>query len=248
MITSTQNDRVKEVQALQTQAKRRRKAGRMVLEGVRLVRDALQAGHVAETLFYTADQSETLDALNIRGLEVSAEVMRTMSDTQQPQGIIGVFATPQFTLPDQPQRVLILDAIRDPGNLGTLLRTAAAAGVEAVVLAPGCVDAFNPKVLRSGMGAHFRVPIVELDWAQIESTCAGLTVYLADGQGETRYDAADWSAGWALITGSEAHGASEAAQRITQQRVYIPMAADTESLNAAAATAVLLFEAQRQRL
>lgn len=248
MITSTQNERVKDVYALQTQAKRRRKAGLIVLEGVRLVRDALHAGHSPETLFYTPDQAETVDALNLRGLEVSAEVMRYMSDTQQPQGIIGVFPTPQFTAPDQPQRLLILDAIRDPGNLGTLLRTAAAAGVQAVILAPGCVDAFNPKVLRSGMGAHFRVPIVDMDWVQIEAYCAGLTVYLADGQGETRYDAADWSIPWALITGSEAHGASVDAQRIAQQRVYIPMAADTESLNAAAATAVLLFEAQRQRL
>ncbi len=247
MITSTQNERVKEVQALQTQAKRRRKAGLIVLEGVRLVRDALHAGNIPETLFYTTEQTDTLSALNLRGLEVSPEVMRYMSDTQQPQGIIGVFPTPQFTAPEQPQRLLILDAIRDPGNLGTLLRTAAAAGVEAVALAPGCVDVFNPKVLRSGMGAHFRVPIVDMDWPQIEAYCAGLTVYLADGQGETRYDAADWSGPWALVTGSEAHGASPDAERIARQRVFIPMAAETESLNAGAATAVLLFEAQRQR-
>lgn len=243
MITSTQNERVKQVAALQAQAKRRRKEGRIVLEGVRLVRDALDAGHRPDYILYTAET----DSLHTEALLVSEAVMRHMSDTQQPQGVIGVFPLPQITPPPAPERVLILDAIRDPGNLGTLLRTAAAAGVQAVLVAPGCVDPYNPKVLRAGMGAHFRVPLAEMDWSRIGTYCAGLRVCLADAAGDTRYDLADWRAGWALITGSEAHGASAEAQQIASARVYIPMAAATESLNAATAAAVILFEAQRQR-
>jgi TrmH family RNA methyltransferase len=142
--------------------------------------------------------------------------------------------------------VLILDAVRDPGNLGTILRAGAAAGVQAVLLSPTCVDAYNPKALRSGMGAHFRVPIVEMDWDKIGAYCRALAVYLADAEGDLSHDAVDWSAAWALIIGSEAHGAGSEAERLAQQRVYIPMAAATESLNAAIAAAVILFEAARQ--
>lgn len=247
MITSTQNERVKLVHALQTQAKRRRKEGRIVLEGARLVQDALQAGHRPEFVFFTAQHAGLMQDV-AEAQTVSEDVMRHMSDTQQPQGVIGVFPLPRHQPPQPPQRLLILDALRDPGNMGTVLRTAAAAGVQAVILAPGSVDPYNPKVLRAGMGAHFRVPVIEMDWPQVAAYCAGLRVYLADSSGDTAYDAADWSAGWALVIGSEAHGASEAAQTLAAARVYIPMAAETESLNAAAAAAVLLFEAQRQRL
>jgi TrmH family RNA methyltransferase len=142
--------------------------------------------------------------------------------------------------------VLILDALGDPGNLGTILRTAAAAGVEVVLLAPGCVDPYNDKALRAGMGAHFRVPVIPQSWDKIAATCDGLAVYLAAMDGDLAYDAADWSSAWALIVGSEAHGASEQAAELAHQRVYIPMAAETESLNAASAAAVILFEAARQ--
>jgi TrmH family RNA methyltransferase len=243
MITSIHNQRVRQVHALQTQPRRRRREGRIVLEGLRLVQDAIAAGHQPDYILHTADHPPPCEP----ALPVTENVMRHLSDTQQPQGIIGVFPLPRIATPAQPARVLILDAIRDPGNLGTLLRTAAAAGVQAVITAPGCVDPYNPKVLRAGMGAHFRVALAEMDWAQITAYCAGLRVYLADSQGDARYDRADWSPGWALITGSEAHGASSEAQRSAQQRVYIPMAAATESLNAAIATAVILFEAQRQQ-
>ncbi len=246
MITSTQNERVKLVYALQTQAKRRRREGRIALEGVRLVQDAIDAGHRPEFVFYTPENADLVREM-AEALPVSEDVMRHMSDTQQPQGVIGVFAMPRPLPPQPPERLLILDALRDPGNLGTMLRTAAAAGVRAVILAPGSVDPYNPKVLRAGMGAHFRVPLLEMDWTQITTYCAGLRVYLADATGDMPYTAADWSPGWALVIGSEAHGAGEAAQTLASAHVYIPMAAETESLNAAAAAAVLLFEAQRQR-
>jgi TrmH family RNA methyltransferase len=178
---------------------------------------------------------------------IADAVMRHVSDTQQPQGILGVFPMPAPALPQNPQRILILDSIRDPGNMGSMLRTSAAAGVQVVLLSPNCVDPYNPKTLRGGMGAHFRVAVVESDWEAINAYCQNLTVYLADSEGDMRYDAVDWSAGWALIIGSEAHGTSESAAQMAQTRVFIPLAVETESLNAAIAAGVILFEAQRQR-
>lgn len=249
MITSTANARVRLARALQTQAKARHRENRVALEGLRLVRDAVASGHRPDFLLYTPGSAEIdafVRASRPEALAVSAEVMRYVSDTQQPQGILGVFPTPTASLPARPARALLLDALRDPGNLGTILRTAAAAGVDAVLLAPGCVDPFNPKVLRAGMGAHFRVPLAERTWPEIETFCAPLTVYLADAHADLRHDQADWSRPWALVVGGEAEGAGSEAARLAQARVAIPMAGATESLNAAVAAGVILFEARRQ--
>lgn len=248
MITSTANARVRLAWALQTQPRTRRREGRVALEGLRLVRDALAGGHQPDYLLYTPGSAE-IDALAAAvpaALAVSDSVMRHISDTQQPQGIVGVFPTPAAPLPTRPARVLVLDALRDPGNLGTILRAAAAAGVDAALLAPGCVDPFNPKVLRAGMGAHFRVPLAELPWAEIAAYCAALTVYLADARASLRHDQADWTRPWALIVGGEAGGAGREAAKLARARIAIPMAGATESLNAAVAAAVVLFEARRQ--
>lgn len=247
MITSLQNTRVKLVQSLQTQAKARRKEGKMVLEGLRLVRDAIESGHTPEFILHTPDKLDaSLTQNEFELLEVSDDVMRKISDTQQPQGIIGVFPLPAAEPPSNPERILILDAIRDPGNLGTILRTAAAAGIQAVLLSPDSVDPYNPKVLRSGMGAHFRLPIIEMDWHQIAAYCASLRIYLAESHGDLSYDQASWSDAWALIIGSEAHGAGDSAAQIATSRIFIPMAAQTESINAAMAAGIILFEARRQ--
>jgi len=247
VITSPQNEKVKLVRALQDHAKTRRKEGKIVLDGARLVRDALQQGNRPDFVLYTAaSEVAFLAGYGVEPIPVSDAVMRAASDTQQPQGILGVFPLPTVKLPDDARRTLILDSIRDPGNLGTILRTAAAAGVEAVLLSPTCVDAYNPKALRGGMGAHFRVPLAEVDWEQIAHYCYNKKIYLADSEGDAPYDAADWRAAWALIIGGEADGAGDEALTLTQQRVYIPMAAATESLNAAVAAGVILFEAARQ--
>lgn len=243
MITSTQNAQIKLVHSLQNRARARRKEGKIALEGLRLVSDALQQGFVPEVIFHTP--GVTADLPNAQ--PVSEAVMRHISDTQNPQGVIGVFPLPDAPLPPVPQRILILDAIRDPGNLGTILRTAGAAGVQAVLLSPDCVDPYNPKVLRAGMGAHFRLAVATLDWSQIADYSQSLAVYLAASSGDLRYDQVDWTVDWALIVGSEAHGAGEESSRLASRRVYIPMAAATESINAAMAASVILFEAQRQR-
>lgn len=250
MITSPHNERVKLVRALQGSARARRKEGRVVLEGVRLLRDAIQrGGYKPEFVLHTPDTDG--DFLAFLGehtaavLPVSEAILREISATEQPAGVIGVFASPAPALPTALRRVLILDSIRDPGNLGTLIRTAAAAGMDAVLLSPTTTDPYNPKALRAGMGAHFRLPVLEQTWDTIRAVCDRMRVYLADGEADLPYNKADWSVNWALIIGGEAHGAGDEARQLAHARIAIPMAADTESLNAAAAAAVILFEANQ---
>lgn len=251
-ITSLQNQYVKLASQLQSKARIRRKEGKIVLEGTRLIGDALEQKIVPEFVLYepaTVDYDLLAKLQNTRTnlYEVPTNIIQHVSDTQSPQGIVGVFRLPKPNLPDNPQRVLILDAIQEPGNMGTILRTAGASGVDVVILAPNCVDPYNPKVLRSGMGAHFRLPIIEADWANIRGYCEHVARYLATGSGDLVYTDVNWTEAWALVIGNEAHGVGEKAQNFDGQEVSIPMA-NAESLNAAIATGVLLFEAQRQRL
>jgi RNA methyltransferase, TrmH family len=137
--------------------------------------------------------------------------------------------------------------VRDPGNLGTILRSAEAAGAGQTLLAPGTVDLYNPKVVRGAMGAHFRLPVASLAWPAIAERFAGRAVWLADAAGDVAHDAVDWLAPSALIVGGEAAGAGEEAAGLATGRVRIPMDGGAESLNAAMAATVLLFEIARQR-
>jgi TrmH family RNA methyltransferase len=173
--------------------------------------------------------------------------MKSLSDTETPQGILAVLEHNQLSIPDSPNFILIPDRIRDPGNLGTLLRTAAAAGVQAVLLPPETTDAFAPKVVRSGMGAHFHLPIRPMKWEKIRRETQGLQAYLADMDGTPCWET-DLRGPLALIVGSEAEGASEDARELATQKISIPMSGDMESLNAGIAGSVLMFEVIRQRL
>jgi TrmH family RNA methyltransferase len=154
---------------------------------------------------------------------------------------------PFMHLNPRPGLFLILDAVRDPGNLGTILRSGEAAGVGQVLLAPGTVDLYNPKVVRGAMGAHFRLPVFSHDWPDISKQTSGRAVWLAHAAGDTTYDAVDWTQPSALIVGGEASGAGQEAAQIATGRVSIPMTGGAESLNAAMAATVILFEAARQR-
>lgn len=252
IITSTKNERVRMVKNLQTRPRARRKERKIVLEGTRLVQDALERRHRPLFAFFDPKHVDynllgKLHEHEYETIPASDEVIKHLSETQNPQGIIAVFPLPMPPLPQNPGRVLILDNLRDPGNIGTILRTAAAAGVDVVILSPGCADPYSPKTLRSGMGAHFRVPIVEAEWNNIAGYCENINVYLTAANGDVAYDAVDWASAWAMIVGSEATGTSSDSERLAKQRVYIPMAAKTESLNAAVAAGVVLFEAARQR-
>jgi TrmH family RNA methyltransferase len=253
MITSTKNERVKYIRSLARRRVRQRE-GRFVVEGNRLVEELLRAGIQPALLLYTqgwaaSPAGQQLLPLLLPAAEgdwlVSDAVLAACSDTQTPQGVLAV--VPIVPQAPQPGLILILDGLRDPGNLGTILRSAEAAGVGQVLLTPGTVDATNPKVVRGAMGAHFRLAVETLDWPAVAERAAGRAVWLADAAGGIAYDVVDWTVSSALIVGSEAAGAGKEAAALATGRVSIPMAGGGESLNAAMAATVLLFEAARQR-
>lgn len=253
MITSTTNERVKFVRAL-SQRKTRQQEGRFVVEGLRLAEEALRAHLQPDLVFYTPDLAERgrelVDRWRGSGvvcLEVSPGVMKACAETETPSGLLAVLPFVDNPLPAQPTLCVVADTIRDPGNLGTLLRTAAAAGADEVLLSPGTVDVYNAKVVRAGMGAHLGLPIATLTWQAIGARLTGLQVWLADSGGDLPYTDLDWNAPSAVIIGGEAEGASPDAGKIASGRVYIPMHRQIESLNAAVSAAVILFEAARQR-
>lgn len=225
-----------------------------VIEGVRLAEEALAAGCHARQVIYTNGLSQRglaalggFKAQDVPVDQVSDSVMKAVSDTQTPQGLLVVLDWLVLPLPDRLDFVFIPDQMRDPGNLGTMLRTASAAGVQAVFLPPGTADAFGPKTLRSGMGAHFHLPIREFEWDEISSLLQGLTIYLAEARQGIPYYRADFQRRFALLVGSEAEGASQRARQLASELVQIPMPGKSESLNAAVAAGILLFEAARQR-
>lgn len=257
MITSLSNTKVKYVRRLQTDRRFRTREKQFVVEGTRWLTELVTMARPAVMLFVTerwwetAVHTQILQQLTALGqsspLLVSEEVMQAMSDTTTPAGILAVLQMQPRPLPAQPSLLLVLDEINTPGNLGTMLRTAGAAGVDGVLLGPGCVDLYNPKVLRGSMGAHLRLPVHSQTWPEIAATVENLQVWVATLEAETAYTAVNWQQPSALIIGSEAAGAGEDARRMASGKITIPMHAATESLNAAMAAGIILFEAARQR-
>jgi TrmH family RNA methyltransferase len=257
MITSTQNDKIKLIRQLQADGKTRRQEEAFVVEGVRLLEEALASGWPARLLLHSGDLGirgqAVLDGFANRGIlieQAAPHVLQAASDTQTPQGLLAVLELRSLPLPDKLDFVLIADGIHDPGNLGSMLRSAAAAGAQAVLLPAGGVDPYTPKVVRSAMGAHFHLPIAVQSWDDLSALLRrqALNVFLADAHGELAYTQADLRRPLALLVGGEAQGAGAQAHRLASQRISIPMAFGSESLNAAAAAAVLLFEVAHQRL
>lgn len=253
MISSLANAKVKYVRRLQAEKRFRLRENVFVVEGTRWITELIQLERVPEIVFYTdewldtADNKPILQQLAGTKQAVTAEVMQAMSDTQTPPGILAVLPDQLLPWPENPTLLLVLDRITNPGNLGTMLRTAGAAGVDGVILGPGCVDAYNPKAVRGGMGAHLRLPFRTADWPEIKQLVAGTAVWLAAADGESSYTAVPWTQPSTLIIGGEASGAGTQAHQLATAPIAIPMHAATESLNAAIAAAVILFEATRQR-
>jgi TrmH family RNA methyltransferase len=260
MITSAHNPKIQRVRALLSRRHEREAAGVFVIEGVRLVEEARGAGWQAELVLHTGALSARgqalLDGFRQTGSEVEEipeHLMDAISGTEAPQGILAVVQRRTLPLPERLDFALITDSVRDPGNLGTLLRTAAAAGVGAVLLAPGTTDAFAPKVLRAGMGAHFRLPVIEAGWEQIRAICKdrpdgrALGIYLAEAEEGVSCWALDLRQPVALVVGAEAEGVTPAARAAADGLITIPMPGQSESLNAAIAASILLFEVVRQR-
>jgi TrmH family RNA methyltransferase len=273
LITSPSNPRVSRARALQT-PRGRKKHGLFLMEGPHLLEVLLDSDILPAEVYYqpvllerTAEGRALLQrVLHSRGLstndrvEVSERVIESISDTQTSQGVVSVLPLSAF-LPQQTQTrrppgtrpaLLILDGLSDPGNMGTILRTALAADVAEVLLTPNCVDCFSPKVVRAAAGAHAALPVaVDQSWdaieEHIEKHCKGqLRVLLAEAGTAHSYFEHDLRAPFALIAGSEAHGPSPEARRRATATISIPLANKVESLNAAIATAIILYEAVRQ--
>jgi RNA methyltransferase, TrmH family len=202
------------------------------------------------------DTERVIDAAADAGvdvIEVAPQVLGVLTETVTPQGVVAVARSTEVSLEDlgsDPQLVLVLAGVTDPGNAGTLLRSAAAAGADGVVFAEGSVDPFNPKVVRSSAAALFRVPIVRavpLEEVAVAMKESGCTLLGAAAGGKNAFTEADLSAPVALFLGNEAGGLSDPARDLVDELVAVPMPGEIDSLNVSAAGSILLFEIIRQR-
>jgi TrmH family RNA methyltransferase len=254
MITSTHNPRVKAVRALQERKRAREEEQAFVIEGLHLAREAVAAEAPARLVLYTEDLDargrglvNSLAKLGAETETVSPSVMAACSGTETPPGLVAIVQAPLLHPPSHLDLALILDGVSDPGNLGTMLRTALAAGVQLVLLTGDTVDPFNPKVVRAAAGAHFQLPMHSVAPPDLPASVEGLDLWLAEAHHGIPHTRVDWRSPCALIIGSEAHGPSEAIRALPAQRVHVPTVQQSESLNAAIAAGVLLFEIARQR-
>ena len=196
---------------------------------------------------------DTLKEYDTEKFIVPDKLFSEISDTENPQGILAVLKIETHSIDEIKLRnnfILVLDSIQDPGNLGTIIRTADAAGVDGVVLSRGCVDLYNPKVLRATMGSIYHVPVYYNE--DINNTVKvlkqnGSTVYAAHLDGINNYFDMDMKRKIVIIIGNEANGISEEVVRIADHLVKIPIIGSSESLNAAIAASLIMYEAVRQR-
>lgn len=255
MITSSSNSKIKFVRSLLARRRNRIEESAFIAEGVRLVEEATAVGWPMEFVFYdqtlSARGQTLIEKLKtqqiIEVLEITSSLMAEISDTETPQGILAVLKREALPLPNSPTFMILADQIRDPGNMGTLLRTAEAAGADGVLLSPGTVDPFSPKVVRAGMGAHFHLPIQEKPWVDIQTYLQGMPIFLAEAESGTPLWKANFKQPCTLLIGGEAFGASPMGEEIATHRVTIPMHGRAESLNAAIAAGILIAEVLRQR-
>ncbi len=256
-ITSSGNERLKQARRVRDG----RVPDRLFVEGLRLAEDCLRSGAVIEACFAAPPDSERaarllrdLEQAGVPVLLTAPAALESLSATVHSQGVILLASRPQHDpetfFRQRHSLLLALDRVQDPGNLGTLLRTAEAAGVEGVLLLPGCADAFAPKVLRSSMGSAFRLPVldaVSTEELVRQATAHGLQLAAAAGGGELEHFDYDWRQPTLLVLGNEANGVSEPLLAECAARLRIPMQPGVESLNVATAGAAMLFEAVRQR-
>lgn len=265
IITSTSNPRMKEIIQLRKKSRMRTKTGTFLVEGLRMVREIPEERLVqlyATEEFLKKHRKEPIPGTEV--MLVSPEVFAYISDTKTPQGVLAVVRQSLFTQEeilakcpgksgtgtDRPAHLLVLDNIQDPGNLGTIFRTAEAAGVTGILLSRDCADIYNPKTIRSTMGAIFRMPFVytdDLPGAVNSLKKHDIRVFAAHLEGERAYDEEDYRQGSAFLIGNEGSGLRPEVAACADVLVRVPMEGMAESLNAAVAAAVLMFEVSRQR-
>lgn len=262
MITSSANARVKQVVQWQTKAKERRRDKVFLAEGIKMFEEAPE--EAVREVYLSLETEEKLGAqadgrlwgkLQRTGYEtVSSEVFAKMSATQTPQGILTVLQQPEYSLEDLLKKpnplFVVLENLQDPGNLGTILRTGEGAGITGVIMSNNTVDIFNPKTIRATMGSVYRVPFVyteDLGEVIKKLHANGIHTYAAHLQGEDFYDSFSFAEPTAFLIGNEGNGLTRETADSAESYLKIPMEGQVESLNAAVATALLMYEAHRQR-
>ena len=260
MITSTSNAKIKRIVQLRKKKKARDAEGVFLVEGIRMFREIpeklLQEIYISESCEGKegTEIRRRASACGIRPELVSDGVFAYLSDTQTPQGILCVVGQLSYSLEEVADascpHMLVLDRLQDPGNVGTILRTAEGAGVTGILLDGECADIYNPKTIRSTMGSIFRMPfyyIQDLEEGIRYLKKRGICTYAAHLEGKRAYDEEDYRKPCAFLIGNEGNGLRPEIADLADTYIRIPMAGEVESLNAAIASAVLMFEAGRQR-
>ena len=251
-ITSAKNPTIRALKALSTR-KGREAAGRFLVEGEVMLREALKCGlKIHELLADEADAAlaEEFEGCGARASIVPRSLLETVCETRTPQGICAAFDLPEpLPLDAAPARIVALDGVQDPGNLGTIWRTADAAGLTGILFGGGCADAMSPKVQRAAMGSGFRVPFMlaeDLPAALLELKARGWTVLASDLHGGDFYARPDPGERFVLVIGNEARGISDATRAAADALVKLPMRGGAESLNAAVAAGIMMYELMRE--
>lgn len=258
MITSSSNNKIKQVIQLKKKAKARMEAGLFLVEGIKMVEEALHFG-IQEVFVSESKEAEILKQHGKILQTVSYEVVTDklfgeMSDTVTPQGILATVKMPEYSLEsilNKPEgHLMLLENLRDPGNLGTIIRSAEGAGATGVILSKESADIYNPKVIRSTMGSVFRVPfcyVEDLEETIFQMKKQGISIYAAHLKGKEAYESFDYTKPCGFLIGNEANGLTDEVSALADTYVRIPMAGNVESLNAAIAASILMFEVARQR-
>lgn len=258
MITSVTNSRIKNVIQLSAKAKARREQNAYIVEGIRMFREAprskIREIYMTERLCQKEALSECF-SWDMPCELVSEEVFAKMSDTKTPQGILCVMEKPEYELDKELAKEnglwVVLEDIQDPGNLGTVLRTGEGAGITGVITIGKTADIFNPKTIRSTMGSIYRVPLFNIEETAIifeKFRTHGIVSYAAHLRAEKLYDRLDYTKATAFLIGNEGNGLREETALQASEYLRIPMEGKVESLNAAMASGILMYEAHRQRI
>lgn len=257
VIESSGNAQIKKIQKLIKNARFRRQERLFVVEGWKMTEEALVRKLVKNLYVSTRVEQSVLDRLDEVKADVPMEMIEgklfdSLSDTVTPQGVLAIVQMPVYErtmlIAEENAKLLCLEDIQDPGNLGTMLRTAEGAGMNGVIMSKGCVDLFNPKVVRSTMGALFRVPYVICDDMTTEVELLkteGFSMYAAHLQGQHDYTEESYDGRVGILIGNEANGLSDKVSELADKKVKIPMEGELESLNAAVSAALFMYEIHR---
>ncbi|WP_277586654.1 TrmH family RNA methyltransferase [Psychrobacillus antarcticus] len=246
-IESPQNALVKHWKKLLSVRKERDKTGEFIMEGYHLVEEAIKQKENVLTIMIsdTAKVPENWDIENIEVVEINDVIKKELAETEHTQGIFA--HCKQQTVGEEAQvhwnRLLLIDAVQDPGNIGTMIRTADAAGIDAVILGKGSADAYNSKTLRSAQGSHFHLPVIKGDlsyWVE-KLKERNVTVYGTAFENSTPFNEVKKEESFALIVGNEGSGINKELLGQTDQNIIVPLLGQAESLNVAVATGILLY-------